>query len=1413
MIKPNWDIFKAKFSENPQLNFEWFCYLLFCREFNMPKGIDRYKNQAGIEMQPIEYDGKYIGVQAKFYNKTLNSYKNDFIKMLDTIKHKYPNVNTLYLYSNQEWGQGRGDEKSKVELEVNQKANSLGINIEWRLKSYFESEFVVLENKLLSEYFFSLVDTENIFEKVNIINKKYSREFSPLESGYINRKEEIICKENIEAGKSFILHGKAGRGKSGITINLINYLIQENIPYLAIKLDKNTPDKNADIWSKELGLPCNIAECLDYISRDTKGVLILDQLDALRWTKANSKTALDVCYEIINKIELINTNRENKISIVFVCRTYDLVNDNSIKSIFEKYNNSENLVWNKIQVDELSEEETANVIGDDFWKLNNKTRNVLRILSNLYIWQQIKDSISLDEVNNCFTTAKLIEKWWEDIKNKGNRLNFDMTELEQCKNELVTRFEKSTKTEISKRRISISSEIMDFLISHNFIVNNNDKISFSHQSILDYLFAQKMESEYINGLTVEEIIGKNQTPVRRFQLQLLMQMLLEENTEEFIDFGEKLIYSNLIRVSFKFVFYEILNDITSTDENINEFILNNCENQAIIKNVLLNNSIWIILLMKKGVLDEWVKDDSKIDYVTVMLYNLSKKYNDDKAEFLIRNIDIMLEKNIKMDLIFGNDITEDSNDLFEFRMKVYNQNHKIISDFYFDINQIFIKNYKRAVVLLKFLLQNDINVKELDLIKCKDIFSINNNIYDCEYIVSEIINIIPNNTEVNYWELYKWSSSRNIYENFERSVIEMLKICSKNLVEHNPNVFIKTFKNYFGKGSLLHNEIILFCLQYATEEYSDKIISYICSDFNKNVFDYTSSTNNRLCYVKEIIRTHSKSCSLECFNKLEHLIYYYKSPTMYENAKRIYEYNKNHWENLLWGYHGNFQYELLSELDPNRVSKKTSEFIKVLNRKFTQNYFYKKEKSQGVFGTSSPVKSKKLSDKAWLKILSSNKILIDGNSRHFENNSTDNSLYQFGRDFKECVIKEPARFIKLFLENYQKVREDFIYYLVLGLSLVDDFTDIEFNDLECLIQICIVPYSEKIFSGILGIISKNTSENWSSNIVSMLIDTALKNTDEFEGYEYTTNNDKYINYIQTRSINHVKSDSIYCIAKLLSKHNELFEKSKSIVTKNIADSDVAIKYSVFELLRMIYKIDEEYSISNMIMMFKDDILITGAFYADNVILCLVEEYDLKSVILDMYASEHTELREIGIRLITMLYLKYNYFDDIIKNPKNIEHEDNRTIIYVAIENLNNYKYNEKCKEILLLYQNKKFDMEFSRLFYDKKIDIKRDKDFICSLNQTGEKTLAGLKEYLIENALSVLDFSEIIISMCEKNILNNQAIYYRNDMSVLLFMLYDEANGKKQYVEIAKKCLDFIDLMFQHNIVDLKKLSKEIMDR
>ena len=107
MIKPNWHNFQTKFNDNPQKNFEWFCYLLFCQEFSKPAGIFRYKNQSGIETNPVAKDGAVIGWQAKFYERD------------------YPDLTKIICYTNKEWGQGKKDNGSEIKKEVDKACKAL----------------------------------------------------------------------------------------------------------------------------------------------------------------------------------------------------------------------------------------------------------------------------------------------------------------------------------------------------------------------------------------------------------------------------------------------------------------------------------------------------------------------------------------------------------------------------------------------------------------------------------------------------------------------------------------------------------------------------------------------------------------------------------------------------------------------------------------------------------------------------------------------------------------------------------------------------------------------------------------------------------------------------------------------------------------------------------------------------------------------------------------------------------------------------------------------------------------------------------------------------------------------------------------------------------------------------------------
>ena len=357
---------------------------------------------------------------------------------------------------------------------------------------------------------------------------------------------------------------------------------------MAIKLDKRIPNGTAEKWGKDLGLPASIAHCIHSVSKNERAVIILDQLDALRWTMAHSRDALLVCAEIINQVKRLNIERENKISVVFVCRTHDLENDNNIKSLFKKIESEEEVIqWYKVQVNELDEEIVKNIIGKRYEQLTSKLKDMLRIPSNLYIWQQLDPSKVYEE---CSTASHLVSEWWGQLSDKCFEYGLKENNLIQIKEKMVTFLERTSRIFIPLTILNENKSSLEFLSSNAFLIIQDNKVSFAHQSILDCFLAEKMLKRYYDGEDVIDIIGskEKQNPGKRYQVQMFMQNLYEFESQDFINAGQKIFEAEQVRYFVKFVFLEVLNQIENPDENIQYFIVNNCENK-IYNSPIINN--------------------------------------------------------------------------------------------------------------------------------------------------------------------------------------------------------------------------------------------------------------------------------------------------------------------------------------------------------------------------------------------------------------------------------------------------------------------------------------------------------------------------------------------------------------------------------------------------------------------------------------------------------------------------------------------------------------------------------------------------------------------------------------------------------------------------------------------------------
>lgn len=1310
-----------------------------------------------------------------------------------------------------------------VELVIDENILAQKIDVMY-LDNFIKSKNIMFRN---------LSKDDRILPRITELNNEYNQFFSPINGKLIEREEFSKCKELIGEGKSIIIHGKAGYGKSGITQLVIQYCEQNTIPHIAIKLDKRVPKDNVEEWSQKLGLPTSIGFCIDSISKDKNAVIILDQLDALRWTQSHSRDALLVCTELIDQIKKLNFERKNKISIIFVCRTYDLENDNSIKLLFK--DERQEKIWEKINIEKFSRDMLKSLIGTEYDKFSNKLKELLRIPSNLYIWSKLDKNEGYDD---CNTTNMLIQKWWSQLLQKANELEISEKELQECKDNIVTVLDKAGRISILRKFLNVTASALDYLYSNGFLIIENNIVSFTHQSLLDYFLEENMLYKYQSGSNIEEIIGdkSKQTPAKRYQVQMLLEDLANSDTQDFICVGKELLESSNIRFYIKYVFFEVLGQITDIDYEIEQFILEYYDSKKysvhILNNVIYSHPQYVSILMKNGILDNWMKDNKKKEICINLLNSIKERYRVEDVNFIEKYLFNSEEDDKKIYRCFNYDINDDIDEMFELRMKLYNK-YPELSDEYIDFKKMLQDNELRAIRLIKFWLDNKVKNKnkriykyEEELITEESDIIVNND----EKIIEILLPCIPKETETHFGD---WTGRHRYSIGIERACVELIKKANINLIKRNPDRFLEIYESNMGKGYPIFNEFILDGLERLSIKYSDYIIEYLCMDFKKNIFDESSGNGDELLLTKNILKKHSINCNKEIFENLEEKIYFYQEDRAVEIYKRIREYRLNYTcKRMYWDYWGNVQVELLPYLPYQRLNYKTRQLMIVLNRKFKEgsNYYqYDNGHSGSVW---SPISNKNLSNKQWIRLFSNKKLkeLKEHTWKEVPGGFIESSMREFAISFSHAVSNEPIRMINLVLSNSDIVLDEFVDALYSGLQTSENIDKVPTDLLEKVFNVFPCDNESQRANCICWIIYKRKNINWSQNTLNLLKNIATNHKDPVMVKPNVTNNEdkeiKSIEMLQSNALNCTRGEAAQAIGHLLWENKQLFEQFKETIQLLSKDVNPVVRFASLYCLLPSYNIQKDWAREEILNLFEIDIR-TVAFWnaRDILFFSYPKEKDrILKIIEECYYSEDKELKEIGSYCVVEMYILKNEFSYIIDDINSIDENQIKAILRMAINYFDNIKYNEKVKMLITRFKESNYDIEDSicRLFYDNLIDLDRDKEFLKDImkSATGRRSIHSFIHYIDENAVSILDFKEIIIESI-KSILENSEqekeniYYYGDELSKLIVGLYDETVGKKQndMKILSNQCLDIWDKMFEKQIGSIKKLSRDILDR
>lgn len=122
------------------------------------------------------------------------------------------------------------------------------------------------------------------------LNNEFDHSIEPylISQQNIQRAEFSNTLDTVNNNPLTIIKADAGVGKSAFLLDLKKHFVRSGAIILPIRLDRRVPEKNLDQFGKDLGFPYSPIACLEKYGQGQEIIILLDQLDALRWTALHS---------------------------------------------------------------------------------------------------------------------------------------------------------------------------------------------------------------------------------------------------------------------------------------------------------------------------------------------------------------------------------------------------------------------------------------------------------------------------------------------------------------------------------------------------------------------------------------------------------------------------------------------------------------------------------------------------------------------------------------------------------------------------------------------------------------------------------------------------------------------------------------------------------------------------------------------------------------------------------------------------------------------------------------------------------------------------------------------------------------------------------------------------------------------
>lgn len=1255
-----------------------------------------------------------------------------------------------------------------------------------------------------------------------------------------------------------LLTAEAGMGKSALLLELKEELESHGVIVVPLRLDRCKLEASADSFGQSLGFSHTPTYSLAKFAGSNRIVLLLDQLDAIRWTAAHSDNALHVCQEIVRQVITLRKSNVD-ISIVFASRDFDISEDFALNT----WLNSIKDELNTVKLSSLSEETVKKSVqpyGEyENFSLEQKDTLKIPLWLGIYISIAVSEESAPDFVNK----IQLVKRYWDNRILEANKITEPQQNLHII-NELLHQMISKSKFSVSETSLhNISLTAFKALLSVGLITIQNKQISFRHQALFDYQVGVRLfkaAHESFNNLLKEIGDFTQQTLTRREHLKYAMNMLLTDSQKDFCEIALLLLLSNDIRFHLKYLIFNSIKEIKKFKAPAKILIDEIIKSPELLPHLLstscYSNPELVEYLAEQGYINEWLSTNEDEDF-TRKIITILRSVADHAPDIVLTTVNPYIGKSKKWNNSIYEalcwDIENDSNDMFEIRKLLLASG---VNAGYINWKMIATRAPKRALDLLEMLLihykdflgsNRYYSRAEIDSIYSRDTFSkfdlegvelIANEIpYEALICLLDKIHYIicdfDNEQTHEAWLRQDRMSNHDSVESITHCVFLVIERAAEKL-QHQPEKISEAIAAYSSSESPALNNILARILKHYPVSDADTVINWLLASPKKRLNCGNTYIEPEWVLPGELISKFSPHCNEELFLRLEDEIYYYTSGRTIDNYKWRLESRRS---GMYYSYWGELQYFLLPNLASSRRSEKANQLIGVLNRKFIEytnidfcSAFHLRH-SGGMITSPLPL-GNVLSDAEWTRIILTPK--EKNNNRKWRQAGKltihESSVEQFARSLEIAVCNEPERFARLALTLPTSIDSDYIKWIYYGLSNTDQnrITEKYRNDG----QSCPVEIIEQVINHfgyigfedeVLRLLDRRISDiGWSDNIIEILVTLSKTAKDPKPGkFSVIINNE--CNEVQKASVDTLANNAINCSRGIaFSAIGHLYWVSEQMATRLIDclddvinDPHPAVNYSASGLLLPMFNYNRKLAHQKFLELCNKDLrmaCIRGNHYFFND--GFTEESSFReqysNLTLKMKCSPFDEVKKESGRQITARWFFYNLFKEEILNMKQWEVPIKSGAASVISQFLSENFHNVNIRKLLPLYEtlsndeDEKILEKISRSISNENYWNRINSDEFFSVladSRAAFYSLWQIFHYLNENKTNIVGISNDLLQLV-KNIVksdvtekNQRTINIRDsDLIKVLQRLYEEAADDEDD-EAINQCLDIWDYL------------------